>query len=195
MKTPTQSQIEALHHKHAPNQAAFDLIYGHCQIIWAIAEQLIDHGSLKVDRSLVKAACLLHDIGVYQVPGLTDAPNSQYIRHGILGHAILAKEGFDAGFCRFADHHTGAGISKQQILDRGLNLPPKDYFAETPEERLLMYADKFHSKRPCFNSYTWYRDHVGQFGPEVLARLDALRNEFGEPDLVPLSRKYHQPIR
>ncbi len=31
-------------------------------------------------------------------------------------------------------------------MRQNLPVPPADYLAETPEERLVMYADKFHSK-------------------------------------------------
>lgn len=42
--------------------------------------------------------------------------------------------------------HTGVGLTKEDVLVQGLPLPPADYVAITPEERLVMYADKFHSK-------------------------------------------------
>lgn len=31
-------------------------------------------------------------------------------------------------------------------MSQNLPVPPADYLAETAEERLVMYADKFHSK-------------------------------------------------
>jgi uncharacterized protein len=98
---------------------------------------------------------------------------------------------------RFASHHTGTGISKDEIIARNLPLPHQDYFAETPEEELVMYADKFHSKKepPVFNSHELYSDYVTRFGEEPCARFAALTAKFGKPDLAPLIAEYGHAVR
>lgn len=185
---PGADEIADLHRKYAPTQEAFDLVYTHCRIVCEIAEQLMGRPGVadRVDPALVRAGCLLHDIGVYRLygpDGRLDEAN--YIRHGVLGHETLRAEGFDERLCRFASCHTGVGITKEDIVARRLPLPPEDYVARTADERLVMYADKFHSKSepPKFLSCSAYRRQVRRFGEDKVARFDELAREFGQPDL------------
>jgi uncharacterized protein len=199
MKLPSEADIEALHRKYAANDAAYQAVRTHCQIVWEIAEQLIDANSLSVDTELVYVGCMLHDIGVYRFEGIGgDSRNIgvEYLRHGLLGHDILQAEGFADGICRFASHHTGVGITKEDVIANNLPLPAEDLLAETPEERLVMYADKFNSKStpPRFNSFDSYRASLARFGAEKPPAFDALAEEFGKPDLAPIAAKYGQPI-
>ena len=145
---PSASEIEALHRKYAPAESVFELVFTHCKIVSDIATQLAEKSGANVDIELVRVGCLLHDIGVYPLfdKNGAETDTSKYITHGVLGEEILQNEGFAEGLCRFASHHTGAGITKEQIIESNLPLPHNDYLAETPEEKLVMYADKFHSK-------------------------------------------------
>lgn len=200
MGIPTLAEITALHKKYAPSQKVFDVVFTHCQIVRDIAEQLITKNNLQVDAKFVQAACLLHDIGVYHVVGASDTAteSKQYITHGIKGEAILKSEGFPEALWRVASHHTGVGITEQQVVDYKLPLPIADYTAATAEERLVMYADKFHSKtKPAssFNSFEWYKAYVAKFGEDKATKFEALAAEFGMPNLVPLAEKYGQTIR
>lgn len=61
-----------------------------------------------------------------------------YITHGTEGERILKEEGLPENLWRFAAHHTGVGLSKQDIINQHLPLPAADYFAETDEELLVM---------------------------------------------------------
>lgn len=69
--------------------------------------------------------------------------------------------------------------------------------AETDEELLVMYADKFHSKTtpPRFHTAATYRTHVARFGAANAERFDTMVARFGEPDLAALSQKYGFEIR
>lgn len=199
MQLPTIQQIEALHHKYALSDAGFDLVFTHCKIVCEIAEQCITKKQLAVDVELVKVGCLLHDIGVYE---LLDKDGKEredipYITHGVRGEAILKKEGFPETIWRFGSHHTGVGLTKQAIISNNLPLPAQDYLADTIEEALVMYADKFHSKDvpPCFNSFAWYKAHAAQFGKANAAKFEEMGREFGVPDLKPLVEKYGHPVR
>lgn len=190
---PTYDEIVALHKKYAPNDKAFQLLFTHCQIVWDIAEQLIEAGNLGVDKDLVKAACLLHDIGVYrlfQPDGALDHKN--YITHGTLGYEVLKAEGFDEKLCRFASHHTGVGLSKNEIVADNLPLPREDFYAETPEEELVMYSDKFHTKStpPKLMTADEYATFVGRFGEEKVARFREMQNRYGTPNLELIAEKY-----
>ncbi|MDX3070961.1 HD domain-containing protein [Streptomyces sp. MI02-7b] len=191
MPIPTTARIRALHEKYAPSAEAFDLVFTHCEIVWSIAEQLMPASGVgAVDEELVRAGCLLHDIGVYRLfddgGGLDHA---KYVRHGLLGHELLAAEGFSEALCRFCSCHTGVGLTAADVLRQGLPLPPADYVPVTREERLVMYADKFHTKAspPRFLSFPAYAEQAGRFGEDKVAAFHALRAEFGEPDLGALA--------
>lgn len=199
MLLPTVEEIEALHRKYAPMSEVFELVWTHCQIVGDIALQLAQTSGSNVDLELVKIGCLLHDIGVYPLfdgNGFEANPR-EYITHGIRGEEILKNEGFSEALYRFASHHTGAGLTKAQIIEQDLPLPHQDFLAETPEEKLVMYADKFHSKTepPCFNSYDYYASHVTRFGDEASASFAALTAGFGKPDLTPLIAVYGHDLR
>ena len=196
---PTVADIMALHKKYAPSDEVYNLVFMHCQIVYDIAVQLIEKSSLPVDRELVKTGALLHDIGVYPLFGadgkLREGVN--YITHGTEGEKILKEEGFPEAIWRFAAHHTGVGLSKQDVIKQKLPLPIADYQAESDEELLIMYADKFHSKTtpPYFNSYEWYRKDIAKFGEDKVNKFEHMANKFGVPDLEPFSHKYSFVIR
>ncbi len=91
----THDIIVALHKKYSPCDAAYNLVFTHCCIVRDIAIQLIDTNSLNVDRNLVEAGALLHDIGAYSFFDTSGKlqEDLQYIAHGIEGEHILKKEG------------------------------------------------------------------------------------------------------
>ncbi|WP_030346689.1 HD domain-containing protein [Streptomyces sp. NRRL S-1022] len=188
MSIPGPGEIRALHEKYAPTAEAFAVVHTHCEIVWSIAEQLLSDPRLRhLDAGLVRAGCLLHDIGVYRLyddNGRLD--HTQYIRHGLLGHEILEQEGYPEPLRRFCSHHTGVGLTRHDILSQNLPLPPADYLAVTGEERLVMYADKFHTKsRPSvFLTPDEYAAHVRRFGEDKVTAFQSLRTEFGDPALL-----------
>ncbi|MCP9955110.1 HD domain-containing protein [Actinomadura madurae] len=190
MRVPGDEEIRALHERHAPSPEAFDLVWTHCAIVCEIAEELMQGGGLDVDKDLVRAGCLLHDIGVYRLyddAGRLDY--QRYVRHGLLGHELLHDEGFPDEICRFCSRHTGVGLTRDDIARLGLPVPAVDLVAETGEERLVMYADKFHSKTqpPTFVSAETYAVRVRRYGEEKVAVFEAMREFFGEPDLASLA--------
>ena len=190
MRLPTDAEIRSLHERFAPNPIAFDLVHTHCTIVAEIAAHLIARNHLDIDSGLVRAGCLLHDIGVYRLyraDGSLDHAN--YLRHGVLGHEVLHDLRFPESLCRFCSCHTGVGITRDEILRRSLPLPPADYIAQTPEERLVMYADKFHSKStpPKFLTAATYQAEAATFGPGKAAAFAAMVTAYGEPDLEPLA--------
>jgi uncharacterized protein len=198
MRIPTEAEVLALHERHAPTPQALDLVYSHCQIVAAVAGQLLARSGFGADGALVRAGCLLHDIGVYRLydeDGQVDYAG--YIRHGVLGYELLAEEGYPEAVCRFASHHTGVGLTAADVLTQRLPLPPGDYRAGTPEETVVMYADKFHSKTepPVFLTAAAYAASLRQFGPDKEAAFAVMRAALGEPDLAPLVSVWgHQVI-
>ena len=196
-QVPVDEAILALHKRLAPTEDALELVYTHCLIVCEIAEQLYGRSAADVDIELVRAGCLLHDVGVYQLyddAGTLDHPG--YIRHGLLGYELLRKEGLPEAICRFASHHTGVGLTREDVLRERLPLPPQDYVAQTGEERLVMYADKFHSKTtpPTLLTADAYVARLRRFGEGKVAIFAAMRATFGEPDLTPFATTYGQQI-
>ncbi len=130
---------------------------------------------------------------LYDEAGRLD--HARYIRHGVLGHELLAAEGLSEGICRFASRHTGVGISRDDVIRQGLALPVADYLARTPEELLVMYADKFHTKSspPRLLTPGEYAVSVRRFGEDKVARFEAMRAQFGDPDLTRLGPRLRPP--
>jgi uncharacterized protein len=114
---------------------------------------------------------------------------AHYLRHGLLGHELLAEEGLPEAICRFASRHTGMGLSREDVRRQGLPLPAGDYLAESGEEQLVMYADKFHTKTdpPVFVTAAAYAVSIRRFGEDKAATFAAMRERFGEPDLTPFT--------
>jgi uncharacterized protein len=193
MKIPTDEEIRALHEKYAPTREAYDLVYTHCEIVCEIAEQILDGTALNLNADLVRAACLLHDIGVYRLYNSTgELDHARYVRHGVLGYDLLLDEGFPEEICRFCSCHTGMGLSRDDVRKQGLPLPIADYLAESGEERLVMYADKFHSKTnpPTFVTAASYAAQVRRFGEDKTETFRSMYETFGEPELSSFVGKY-----
>lgn len=197
---PTDQKIEALHRKYAKTEADLKLVLTHCQVVEELAMHLLDAKPVPgINRQLVHVGCLLHDIGAYEV--LENGVFVQGVRHGTIGEQILKDEGFPEALYRCASHHTGVGLTEQDVIDQKLPIPVGDYTAKTDEERLIMYVDKFHSKSnpphepPYFCTFDWFRKSVQKFGADKAAKLDALADLFGLPNLEKLSKKYGYEIR
>jgi uncharacterized protein len=196
VRVPNDRQIRDLHRRYAPTADAFDLVHTHCEIVCTAAEQLLT-GLPEFNVELVRAGSLLHDIGVYLLydpSGRLD--HTAYVRHGVLGFELLAELGFPRALCRFCSCHTGVGLSREDVTRQRLDLPIDDYLAETDEELLVMYADKFHSKTtpPVLVTAATYAASVGQFGPDKKERFVSMVERFGEPDLPTLAERYGYAI-
>ena len=197
MRVPDDAAILALHERHAPTPEALDQVYTHCLIVCDIAGQLHARSGVDADLGLVRAGALLHDVGVYRLydaAGRID--HARYIWHGLLGHELLREEGLPEALCRFASHHTGVGITREDVLRQELPLPPADYVAQTSEETLVMYADKFHTKTApsAFLTAAGYAVIVSRFGADKVEAFEAMRATFGDPDLAPLADAYGHRI-
>ena len=192
---PSFNEIESLHKKYAPSPEAFNLVFTHCKIVSEIAQSLLENKPQRnINSELARIGCLLHDIGVYALFTENGINEEKYITHGIEGYSILKREGYPEEICRFASHHTGTGLSANEIKSDELPLPHEDFFADTPEEQLVMYADKFHSKKPRFNTFESYANNLSRFGAEKVVRFNEFAETFGVPDLKDLSNKYDHPI-
>lgn len=141
------------------------------------------HPELVIDTEFTAEAAMLHDIGVVRcdAPSIHCLGSEPYLRHGIIGAAILRGEGLER-HARVAERHTGAGITRSEIAEHGLPLPPGDYLPETIEEKLICYADKFYSKSrqpDDEKSLEKIRAQMAAYCAETLARFDAMHAIFG----------------
>ena len=90
---------------------------------------------------------MLHDIGIFKcnAPGIYCFGSEPYLIHGRIGAELLRAEGYPK-HARVCERHTGAGITKEEIIRLNLPLPHQDFLPETMEEKVICYADKFFSK-------------------------------------------------
>ncbi|MDE5844586.1 MAG: HDIG domain-containing protein [Muribaculaceae bacterium] len=159
-----------------------DIYMHHCRQVADKALTIARTKKLDLDKNLIEAAAMLHDIGIV----MTDAPSIDchsslpYICHGIAGADLLRKEGYPEEVARVAERHTGAGISDEDIMELDLPLPPGNYMPETLLERLVCYADKFYSKSGEMKekSLEKVRDSMSRHSSATLDRFEKLHNEF-----------------
>ena len=140
------------------------------------ALKIVDaHPNLPINRSFVREAALLHDIGIF----MTDAPTIQcfgehpYIAHGYLGADLLRKEGFER-HALVCERHTGAGLTLEEIIERQLPVPHREMVPVTLEEQIICFADKFFSKTHLDEEKTVEkaRKSIAKYGEEGLNRFD-----------------------
>ncbi len=146
---------------------------------------------LSIDPALVQSGAMLHDIGILHThaPGILCEGTEPYICHGIIGarmlreyisqHSLTTAEQQQLEACaRICERHTGAGLTRENILAQGLPIQPAvDLLPETSEERLVCLADKFFSKsgdpsreKPLER----VRRSMMKFGADSMARFEEL---------------------
>lgn len=125
-----------------------DILLTHSECVARKALQIADkHPELKLDRTFIEEAAMLHDIGIVKcdATGIECFGTEPYIKHGIIGADMLRTAGYPK-HARVCERHTGAGIALQDVIDQHLPLPHQDFLPETMEEQVICYADKFYSK-------------------------------------------------
>ena len=152
------------------------ILIAHSELVAEKAVAIADaHPELNIDKDFVREASLLHDIGVFlcDAPGIGCYGSEPYIKHGVLGAELLRREGLER-HARVCERHTGAGLTKESIIEQGLPLPAKDFLPETIEEKLVCFADKFFSKsRPTQEkSLEHARRSIAKFGEDSLRRFN-----------------------
>lgn len=194
----TTQQIKELHHKYAPNDKVYELVYGHCQVVNEIAQWCAGNASGKesIDTELLTAAALLHDIGAYALFNDEGKVENKrlYPLHAMLSAKIITDEGIDARVASLVETHLLLGLSKQEIIDKSWPLPTRSYVPGSTEGELLCYADRFHSKRPTFNSYDVFLGRLQESMPKQAVKFEAWAKKFGLPDITALAEKYGHPI-
>ena len=124
------------------------LLLLHSQSVARKALQIgFSHTELSLDMKFIEEAAMLHDIGIIRcnAPGIYCHGTEPYICHGRIGAEMLRGEGLPR-HARVCERHTGAGLTRDDIVSQQLPLPQQDFLPETMEEKLVCYADKFFSK-------------------------------------------------
>ena len=194
---PTESEITALHKKHAPSEDVFKHVYNHCLAVTKIAEQIMAANDYDIDEELVKAGCMLHDIGTSILIQPEDQISVNYANRGVAGAQVLKDEGLPKSLCDVVEHHVGHGLTAEHIKETYMPLPHRNLTPETTEERLVNYASKLHARidTPQFNSVESYRKFVTDIGNEYyITDFESLVKEFGEPDLSQLAKELQQKL-
>lgn len=137
-----------------------------------------------LDPDKVRAAAMLHDIGIYatDAPGIHCFGSAPYLQHGIIGARLLREEGVDEEIALVAERHTGTGITAEDIIQQDMDLPLADYCPESMLEKVVCYADKFYSKSGSMRKKPLQRvrNSLARHGSDSLRRFDELYAMFGE---------------
>ena len=201
MKLLSNSEIMALHKKYATNQKDFDSIWGHCQIVWEIAQRCAENTDQEVDMDVLRNVCLLHDIGAYPFMHQRKGGGKDkwlYPLHSLLGSAILwgeKNEKIPEVVYDSVRTHNLMGLTKEEIEANDF---PMGYHDQTPmsvEGLILCYADRYHSKDPHFNNPDTMLKFWHKRYPRQVEIFKKAQKEFGTPDLEALSKKFGQPIK
>ena len=105
--------------------------------------------SEEIDRDFLYTASMLHDIGMIftNAPEVECSGGAPYLLHGILGAEYLREMGLEE-YARVAERHLNLGVTREDIRRENLPFPDRDMMPETLEEKIICFADKFHSKVP-----------------------------------------------
>lgn len=152
-----------------------DIFFTHSTLVAKRALAICDaHPELHLDRQFVEEAAMLHDIGIFRcdAPGICCHGTEPYLRHGLIGGEIMRSEGFPR-HARVCERHTGAGLTREEIINQDLPLPHQDFLPETLEEKLVCYADKFYSKSHPDREKTFEqaKKSIARFGEDGLRRF------------------------
>jgi uncharacterized protein len=129
----------------------------------------------KADIQFIKIACLLHDIGRFQVP-----PGRNSAAHGYVGGQVLKKEGMDNRFVRVCETHVGYWVTKQDVIKRRIPIPKKSYKPKTVEEKIISYADKRIAYRRRIPIKEVLNRYEKEIGPDAARKLMQLHQEIQE---------------
>ncbi len=145
-----------------------DIFMRHSQQVADLALEVAQRKRLDLDPAQIRAAAMLHDIGIYlcSAPDIECHGTEPYIAHGPLGADLLRREGAPEWAARVAERHTGAGLD--------------GFEPETLLEKLICYADKFYSKSGSGSRKTpeAVAASLARFGSTSAARWAALTSLF-----------------
>jgi uncharacterized protein (TIGR00295 family) len=152
-----EKEAIALLKKYAPDDKTFRIVLDHSQAVKDIALRIAE--GKHVDMELVVTGSILHDIGRFKY-----MPGKDSIKHGVAGSDILKKEGLPK-HALIAERHIGAGITKEDIDEQGLDIPKKDYIPLSKEEMIITHADNLvdgSKEVPFSECYKEFKEEVSE---------------------------------
>ena len=131
------------------NLSLKELLVHHSRQVAEMAMRVVEnHPELQLDENVIYAGAMLHDIGIVKcdAPAIFCYGSAPYMQHGPLGAELLMKllngsESIDCGDGKFV---SAASVARICARHTGTGLP--GFEPETPEEKVVCYADKFFSK-------------------------------------------------
>lgn len=135
---------------YPPDTRLYQTLVNHSRQVARKSLEIADGIDQQPDRDFLENAAMLHDIGIFltRARSIGCFGNDPYIRHGILGRQILEDEGLPIQYGLVCERHTGAGITRENIIANDLPLPHRDMVPVSLEEKIICVADKYFSKSP-----------------------------------------------
>jgi uncharacterized protein len=136
---------------YGPGTRLYDILVNHSRIVrdksLDIARSL---PHLNPDLEFIETAAMLHDIGIFltRSESIGCFGKAAYVCHGYLGRELLDELGLPPEYGMVSERHTGAGITRKNIVLNKLPLPQRDMVPLSLEEKIICAADKYHSKNP-----------------------------------------------
>jgi len=139
---------------------------------------------LNPDLEFIEKAAMLHDIGIFmtRANAIGCTGEKPYIRHGYLGKKLLDEQGLLPEYGLVCERHTGAGITRENILSNHILLPQRDMVPKSLEEKIICVADKYHSKNPKYTdkkiTTSQIIDKLGKINKDHAKRFSIWADEF-----------------
>lgn len=142
--------LEIIGRFYRPGSQGYQILVDHSRRVADKSLEIAAGLTENLDLEFIENAAMLHDIGIFQThaPAIGCRGDFPYICHGYLGRELLDRLNLPRAYGRVAERHTGAGITRDNIQEARLPLPPRDMVPVTLEEKIICCADKFFSKSP-----------------------------------------------
>ena len=164
-------------HYYPNGHPAKAILITHSTMVQQKSLQIADnHPELNADKKLLRDGAMLHDIGIVATyaPVINCYGEHPYIMHGIIGREMIEKTEMKH-LALFAERHTGAGLSLNEIKSANLPLPHRDMLPLSIEEKIICFADLFYSKNKNLETekaVEKIQKELAKFGPEQLNRFN-----------------------
>jgi uncharacterized protein len=109
-------------------------VINHCLAVTDVALEFagrLQKKGLKIDRQLVEAGALLHDLG---------RSKTHTVDHAVVGAQMAKSLGLPESVVKIIKRHVGAGITADEA--RQMGWPEDVYVPQSLEEKVVSYADK-----------------------------------------------------
>jgi len=155
---------------------SYEILVNHSRSVAQKALEIAEmHPEMNLDKNFIYEAAILHDLGVFATaaPEIHCFGKHPYICHGSIGSEILIHKGY-VKHALVCERHTGTGLSLDEIIKNALPIPARNMIPETPEEKLICFADKFYSKTKLGKekSIDKIRMSLAKHGNESVRRFD-----------------------